>query len=198
MNSPLFARLGAGCGAVFAVVLFVAAGNGSGSFSAPRAVAGMAAIALFVPFIAYLAGVLRAAEGENGWLSSTALAAGIAGITVKIVSVIPELAIHRAQIADGTPLHKLLTAMGDGATVIALYPLAICCAAIAIVALRRAALPRWLGAGAAITAVALAANAAFLEASFVPALLLFIVWTFVASVTLLRVTWRAHARVQTA
>jgi hypothetical protein len=53
--------------------------------------------------------------------------------------------------------------------VIALYPLAIACAAIAAAALRTAALPRWLAAGAALTALALAVNGTFLEASFVPA-----------------------------
>jgi len=72
--------------------------------------------------------------------------------------------------------------------VIALYPLAIFCAATAAVALRTAALPRWLAGGAAITAVALAVNGAFLEASFVPALLLFIAWNLAASVVLVNRT----------
>lgn len=200
MTSPL-ARLGAGCGALFAVVLVVAAGNGNGAYLAPRAVAGVAALALFVPFLAYLCSVLREAEGPGGWLSTTALVAGSVGITIKIVSVVPALALHHARIADGTQLHDLFDAFDNGATVIALYPLAIACAAVATVALRTRVLPRWLAVSAAVTAGALAVNAAFLEASFVPALLLFIVWTFVASVHLLRRT-RSSAdgvvRVQTA
>ena len=198
MTSPLLTRIGAGCGTLFAVVLFVASGSGNESFDTPRAVAGLAALALFIPFLAYLCSLLRAAEGEKGWLATTALVAGIVGITIKIVSVVPALALHRAHIADGTRLHDLFDALDNGATVIALYPLAVACAAIAVVALRTAALPRWLAVAAAFTAVALAVNGVFLEASFVPALLLFIGWIFVASVSLLRVTPRTAGRVRTA
>ena len=73
MNQTTLPRLGAACGAVFAIVLTVAAGNGNQSFSGPRAVAGVAAITLALPFIAYLCSVLRGAEGADGWLVSTAL-----------------------------------------------------------------------------------------------------------------------------
>jgi hypothetical protein len=195
MNKVIFPRLGAALGAVFAVVLFVAAGNGSGSFSLARAVAGTAAITLALPFVGYVYRLLREAEGPNGWLAPAALAGGIVGIGIKLVSLVPELAIHRAHIADGTQLHKGLSAMADGATVLSLYPLAVFCAATAIVALRTRVLPRWLGAGAAITAAALAVNGAFLDASFVPALLLFLAWTLAASVYLVRRSSRAPARV---
>jgi Na+/alanine symporter len=85
--------------------------------------------------------------------------------------------------------------MADGGTLLCLYPLALFCAATAIVALRTGVLPRWLGAGAAVTAAALAVNGAFLEASFVPALLLFLAWTLVASVYLVRRSSREPARV---
>jgi hypothetical protein len=195
MTTSAHARLGAGCGAVFAVVLFLAAGSGDAAYDAPRAVAGLAALALFVPFLAYLCSLLRVAEGEHEWLATTALVAGTVGITIKIVSVLPALALHHAHVADGTPLHDLFDAFDNGATVIALYPLAVACAAIAAVALRTRALPRWLAASAALTAVALAVNGAFLEASFVPALLLFIVWTFVTSIYLVRIDRRTPARV---
>ena len=82
--------------------------------------------------------------------------------------------------------------MGDGATIFSLYPLAVFCAATAIVAFRTRALPRWLAAGAAATAAALAVNGAFLGAGAVPALLLFLLWTLVTSVYLLRRTWRSR------
>lgn len=192
--STTHSRLGAACGALFAIVLFVASGNGSGTFSAVRAVAGLAALALFVPFLAYVCSILREAEGSNGWLAGTAFASGLVGITLKIVSVMPALALHRAQVADGTQLHKLFDGFDNGATVIALYPLAIFCAATATVALRTRVLPRWLAGGAAVTAVALAVNGAFLEASFVPALLLFIAWTLASSVVLMRRARRGVAR----
>jgi hypothetical protein len=191
MNLPNASRLGPACGAVFAVALFVAAGDGSQSFNAARAVAGLAALALFIPFLAYLSSLLRTAEGGNGWLSHAALAGGIVGVTLKIVSTVPELALHRAHVADGTALHELTQTLADGATVIALFPFAVFCAATAVVAFRTAILPRWLAAFGAVTAAALAVNGAFLEASFVPALLLLIAWCFVASLRLLSRAWRA-------
>lgn len=195
MNQPTLSRLGAACGAVFAIVLTVAAGNGDQSFSGPRAVAGIAAITLAVPFIAYLCSVLREAEGADGWLVSTALAAGITGIVLKLGSGAPELAIYKAHLTAGTQLNTAIGAIGDGATVICLYPLAVFCAATAIVAFCTHALPRWLAGGAAVTAAALAVNGAFLGIASVPALLLFLVWILLASLHLLRRTWRKPAPV---
>jgi len=193
MNQPTLSRLGAACGAVFAIVLTVAAGNGDQSFSGPRAVAGIAAITLAVPFIAYLCGVLREAGGADGWLVSTAFGAGITGIVLKLGSGAPELAAHKAHLVAGTQLNTAINAIGDGATVICLYPLAVFCAAVAIVAFRTRVLPRWLTVGAAVTAAALAVNGAFVGTSSVPALLLFLLWTLLASVHLLRRTWRVPA-----
>ncbi len=59
MNKPALPRIGAACGAVFAIVLTVAAGNGDQSFSGPRAVAGIAAITLALPF-----GPVRVAQAQ--------------------------------------------------------------------------------------------------------------------------------------
>jgi hypothetical protein len=193
MNQPMIPRVGAACGAVFAIVLTVAAGDGSQPFSGPRAVAGIAALTLAVPFLAYLTSVLRHAEGPGGWLAPAALAAGIAGLTLKLGSGAPELAIHQAHLAAGTQLHSALDAIGGAATVLSLYPLAVFCAATAIVAFRTHALPRWLATGAAVTAAALAVNGSFLTTSSVPALLLFLLWTLLASVHLLRQTWHNPA-----
>jgi hypothetical protein len=194
MNQSTLPRLGAACGAVFAIVLTVAAGNGNNDFSGPRAVAGIVAITLAVPFIAYLCSLLRAAEGGDGWLARTALAAGIAGIVLKLGSGAPELAIHKAHLAAGTQLGATVSALGDGATVLSLYPLAVFCAATAIVAFRTRALSRWLSIGAAVTAAALAINGGFLGGDSVPALLLFLLWTLLTSVHLLRRTWRQPVR----
>ena len=193
MNKPTLPRLGAACGAIFAIGLTIAAGNGSQSFSGARAVAGLAAITLALPFIAYLCSVLRQAEGPDGWLANTALAAGITGIVLKLASGVPDLAIHRTHLAVGSQLNTAFGAIGDGLTVLALYPLALFCAATAIIAFRTRALPRWLSAGAAISAVALVINGAILGADSVPALLLFLLWTVLASVYLLRQSWRRTA-----
>jgi hypothetical protein len=70
--------------------------------------------------------------------------------------------------------------------VLTLYPLAISVAAVAVVVLRTRILPRWIGIFAAMTAVAFVINGGFVFASFVPALLLFLLWTLVTAVVLLR------------
>jgi hypothetical protein len=195
MNQPTLPRAGAACGAVFAIVLAAANGNGSQPFSGPRAIAGIAALALALPFVAYLTHVLRQAEQADGWLARAALAAGITGIVLKIASGAPELAIYRAHLAAGTQLHTAVDAIAGATTVLSLYPLAVFCGATAITAFRTHALPRWLAAGAAITAGALAVNGAFLTTDSVPALLAFVLWTLLASVHLLRQTWRKPAPV---
>jgi hypothetical protein len=178
-------RLGAACGIVFPITMFLAVGNGS-HFTAWRAVVATWALVLALPFLAYLWSLLRSAEGEGGWLSNLALVAGVSGVLLKLASHAPELAIHRDGIAKGTALYKALDNTAGAATLMSLYPLALCCAAVAVIVLRERILPRWLGIFTAVTAVALAVNAGFVFASFVPALLLFLLWTLVTSIALLR------------
>ena len=177
MTSQMMPRAGAACGALFAVVL-TAASNGTAD---ANYIAGGAALALFLPFLAYLCAMLRQAEGEHGWLAPAALAAGVAGIAVKLASGAPEIAANH--LANGT-LHSALQDIANVATVISMYPLALLLAAVAVIALRTTVLPRWLGYGAAVTAAALAINAGFLNATIVPAFLLFAVWTLATSVAL--------------
>jgi len=177
MTSQMMPRTGAGCGALFAVAL-IATSNGSADASY---IAGGAALALFLPFLAYLCALLRQAEGEHGWLATAALAAGVAGMTIKLASGAPEIAANH--LASGA-VHNALQDIANTATVISMYPLALLAAAVAIIALRTRILPRWLGYGSAVTAAALAVNAAFLYATIVPAFLLFTLWTLAASVTL--------------
>ena len=185
MTRPMLPRLGAACGIVFPIAMFLAVGNGS-HFTPWRAVAATWALVLALPFLAYLWSLLRTAEGDGGWLSTVALVAGVSGILLKLSSHAPALAIHREGIQKGTQLYKALDNTAGAATLISLYPLAVCCAAVAVIALRERVLPRWLGVFAAVTAVALAVNAGFVYAAFVPALLLFLLWTLVTSVVLLR------------
>jgi hypothetical protein len=185
MNSPMLPRLGAACGIVFPIAMFFAVGNGN-NFAPWRAVVATWALVLALPFLAYLWALLRAGEGQGGWLSTVALVAGVSGILLKLASHAPELAIHRNGLDKGTQLYKALDNTAGAATLMSLYPLAIFCAAVAVVVLRRHVLPRWIGMFAAVTAAALAVNAGFLYASFVPALLLFLLWTFVTSIALLR------------
>ena len=188
-------RFGAACGAIFAIALAIANGNGNGSYSSYRHVVAGLAIVLFLPFLAYLCAVLHDAEPDNRWLSRTALAAGITGIALKLASGAPEVAIHRANVNDGTQLHRALQGIADAATVTSLYAFALLLAVVAVVSLRRAALPRWLGIGAALTAAALVINASDPATDNVPALLLFVLWTLGASVTLYRKASVARAPV---
>jgi hypothetical protein len=185
MTRPMLPRLGAACGIVFPIAMFLAVGNGS-HFTPWRAVAATWALVLALPFLAYLSSLLRTAEGEGGWLSTVALVAGVSGVLLKLASHAPELASHRDGIAKGTQLYNALHNTAGAATLISLYPLALCCGAVAVIALRERVLPRWLGIFAALTAVALAINAGFVSASFVPALLLFLLWTLATSIVLFR------------
>jgi hypothetical protein len=185
-TTPTQARLGAASGAIFAVALFVAAGDGRGGYSQPRAVIGLLALVLFIPFLAYVVDLLRGAETGSRWLSTTALAAGITGITMKLLSTAPQVAIHRAHVVDGTQLHKALTGIAGASTVASLYPFALFLAVVAVVTLRAAVLPRWAGISAAVVAVALAINASFPTTESVPALVLFILWTLAVSVSVYR------------
>ncbi len=194
MNKPMLSLLGAVCGIVFPIAMFLAVGDGS-HFAPWRAVAATWALVLFLPFLSYLCSLLRRAEGDGGWLSTAALAAGVSGVILKLASHAPELAIHRDHIAKGTQLYKALDNTAGAATLVSLYPLAVCCAAVAAIALREHVLPRWLGIFAAITAVALAVNAGFVFASFVPGFLLFLLWTLVTGLVLLRHSWSAVPRV---
>lgn len=195
MNNSALSRTGSACGAVFAIVLFAANGDGSQPFSGPRAVAGIAALTLAIPFLGYLATLLRPSTeaSAGGWLASTALGSGIAWAALKLGSGAPELAMVKAHVAAGSGLHAALAAIADAATVISLFPLAVCCAAIAVLAFRTRVLPRWLAAGAGITAVALAVNGAVLQATSVPAMLLFVLWTLLASGYLTIQAWRTPA-----
>jgi hypothetical protein len=192
MNEPGISRLAATCGVIFAVGLTAANGSGNQPFWGVRAIAGIAALTLILPFFGYVCSLLRAADG-GGWLAGTALAAGIAFLVLKLGSGAPELAVHTAHLAAGTQLATSIDGIANAATLLSLYPLAVFCAATSIVAFRTRMLPRWLSAGAAVTAAALAINGGFLSADSVPALLLFVLWTLLTSMLLLRRSWPGSA-----
>jgi len=185
MSKSVLPRLAALCGIVAPITLFVVVGNGN-HFAPWRAVVSTWAVVLFLPFLAYLYELLRRAEGETGWLSRIVLVCGASGVLLKLVSHAPELAIHREHIVKGTPLYNALDQTAGAATLLCLYPLALCMGAVAAVVLRTNALPRWLGVLAGVTAAALAVNAAFVFAGFVPAFVLFLLWIVLAGVVILR------------
>jgi hypothetical protein len=194
MHSATLPRLAAACGIVFPIAMFIAVGDGT-QFAAWRAVTATWALVLFLPFLAYLYSVLRKAQHDAGWLATAALLGGVSGVLLKLVSHAPDLAIHREHIAKGTQLYNALDSTAGAATLMSLYPLAVCCAAVAAIALRGGVLPRWVGMFAAITALALAVNAGFVFADFVPGFLLFLLWTLVTGVVLLRRTWSGSTQI---
>jgi hypothetical protein len=188
MTARLYPRLGAASGALSALVLFA----GSGHTSPGEVVREVAALVLFLPFLAYLCSHLRQAEGEGHWLTTTAFAAGVAAISIKIVTGMPVLALHH--VTPGTPLYRALDNMASAASAISLYPLSLMLALIAILTLRTRLLPRWQGIFAAAAATAAAIYAVYtsfnINANFGPALLLWALWTLATSVILLRRTRR--------
>lgn len=177
MGQLTSARAGAICGPLFVIGLF--AGNRAGVLTVE-----LVALVLFLPFLASLVGLMRRAEGGDGWLATTALCGGIAGVALKLVSIAPGVAADDT--TAGTPLHAALDTTANVATVACLLPLALLLAAVASLGLRTGFIPRWLALGAAATALALAVNGCFIDSDFVPALLLFLLWTLLAGLVLAR------------
>lgn len=181
----------AATGAVFAVLLTVANGQG-GTLSDPRDVAASAALTLLIAFAVYLGLVLRAGArtGTDAWLASTAAIAGAVGATIKLASGVPEIALSHAPITPGSQTAHALTGLADATTLLALFPLALFCLAAGAAALRSRALPVWLGVAALIAGVSLAVNGCFRGTENVPALLVFSLWCLAASIHLVRASSR--------
>jgi hypothetical protein len=175
-------RPAAACGAVFAVVLFLAAGDGG--YSPAREVLATVALTLAIPFLCHVGHVLRRAGASS--LVDAAVAAGVAGVVLKIASGAPEVATHEAHLHKGTATYDAFAKLADALTLTSLLPLAVFSVLTAVVALRTRALPAWLGIGAAVTDVALAVNSAVVGASFVPAMLVLLLWSLLASIHLVR------------
>jgi hypothetical protein len=173
-------RLAASFGALYVVLLFGGSASGIDALMPLE----LAALVLFVPFVAYLYSVLRRAEGEGGWLAPTVLGAGLLDTAIKLSSAAPALAAR--DLREGSQLDTLLHDINNASFVLTMYPLALLAGASAIVILSTGVLPRWLGWSGAATAAALAANGSFLEAEFVPAFLLFLAWTVATSLVLVR------------
>jgi len=181
----------AATGAVFAVVLTVANGQG-GTLSASRDIAATAALTLLIPFSVYLGGLLRAraTTGTDAWLATTATAAGAVGTGMKLLSDAPQQALSHDGIAAGGQAALALTAMADATTILALFPLGLFAFAVGAASLRARALPTWLGVGALVAGASLLVNGCFLHTENVPALLVLSLWCLVTSIHLVRASRR--------
>ncbi len=176
MQGRIWPRLGALSGILFVVLLF--GPSSTGSDAQIVIVLELIAILLFLPFLGYLYGVLRRAEGEGAWLSQTAFGAGLVDLTIKLGSIDPGFAA-RTQGLD-PQIHDVLHTMNS----VAMLPIGVMMAAVAAVIIKTRVLPLWLGLLAALTAPACLVNGTFLDAEFGPAFLLFLLWVMLASIVL--------------
>jgi hypothetical protein len=180
MSDRILQRAGAASGLVYVVVLF----GGSvlpGEVAKRVEIVGML---FFLPFLGYLCSVLRRAEGEPGWLATTALGAGVVDLTIKLGSIAPAVAARKA--GEGTRIHDALTDVNGASFIATMLPLSVLAASVAVLTFRTGVLPRWLGWLATVTALALLVNGLFLNSDFGPAFLLFLLWTAATSVVLTR------------
>ena len=90
---------------------------------------------------------------------------------------------------------EALVAINNASFMLTLLPLGVLVAAVAILALRRNALPVWLGWISALVAVALLVNGTFLDAEFGPAFLLFLLWMLLTSGVLVWLGRKAAANI---
>lgn len=180
MSTTIMPRLAASFGALYVVLLFGGSATGIDALMPLE----LAALVLFVPFAAYLFSVLRAAEGDGGWLAPTVLGAALVDTTIKLSSAAPGLAAK--DLREGSQLDLVLHDINGASFILTMYPLAVLTGASAIVILATRVLPRWLGWSGAATAAALALNGSFLESEFGPAFLLFLAWTLATSLVLVR------------
>jgi hypothetical protein len=178
-------------GAVFAVVLTLANGDGT-SMSTAQHVLATAALTLLIPFAVYVGAILRAraTNATDTWLATTAVAAGAVGTCMKLLSDAPEIAKSDPRILAGGQTYAALEAVAGATTVLALIPLAVFALASGVAAVRTHALPRWLGVAALMTGAGLVVNGCFLHSENVPALLVLALWCLLTSIHLVRAARR--------
>jgi hypothetical protein len=179
MQERIWPRLGALNGVLYVVLLM--GSTSTGSDAQIVIVLELVGLLLFIPFLGYLYSILRRAEGEGAWLSPTAFGAGLVDLTIKLSSIAPSFA---AQEGLTPQLHDALHKMNSVAFIVAMLPIGIMMAAVAIVILKTHVLPLWIGLLAALTAPACWVNGMFLDAEFGPAFLLFLLWVTIASIVL--------------
>jgi hypothetical protein len=134
---------------------------------------------------------MRRAEGGGGFLSATAFGAGLMSITIKLASAAPVLAA-RANSGELDPhVTAALQDINDASFDLTFFPLAAMLAAFALVAIRSAALPGWLGWAAAGLSVAFAVGGLVGSADLASdwaglPMLIFTPWVIATSVVLIR------------
>lgn len=142
------------------------------------------ALLLFVPFLVHLWSLLREGDEPRHQLAMLVLSAGLVGLSVKLAGVLPSIIAERGELSPA--LDGAFTRLGEVSFILSLPPFGLCLAAAGAAALQGDALPRPLAYGAAAIAPLLIVNGFDLGAEFGPAFILFLLWTLVTSVVLLR------------
>ena len=140
-------------------------------------------------FLARLWGVLRSAEGSPGWLSMTALGAGLVSVAVKLASFpLGTVAFYEVRGGGLDPQLAATLIHANDVSFVATWAVdAVFLAATAATALRTGALPRWAGwSAAAIAPLMLAAVAMATSSSAQLPTALFLIWIVGVSIHLLR------------
>jgi hypothetical protein len=188
-----FAQALGGAAGIAYVVLLMAGDGFGGPASRPAFALEVLAFTCFLFFLGSLCGVMRRAEGGGGLLSTTALAAGVMAITIKLASAAPVLAA-RAN-ADGLDprMMGVLQDINNASFALTFFPLAAMLAAFALVATRSAALPGWLGWAAAALSMAFVVGGLVGSADLASdwaglPMLIFTPWVIATSVVLIRRT----------
>lgn len=137
-------------------------------------------------FLVDVHGVLRRAEGERGSLATLALAGGLVYVAMLFAAgaafgVLALGAIGEAPQPVDPALAKLLVQLGFSLLLVyGLFAAIALVLASSVVALRTAALPRWLAMSGFVVAPLLALGTAYMPQLLVP------LWVLGVSVTLLR------------
>jgi hypothetical protein len=182
MPSHTTSRLGAASG--IAYVLGILSLNSVESDSHLVLGAEVVALLFFVPFLAYLWSQLRDADAPGGWLAATAMSAGAVAIAVKLAGVLPAILVEQGDLTP--PIADAFTRFGDVSFMVSMMPFGVFLAAVAAIVVRSHVLPAPLGWSAAAIAPLLVANGFDLGSAFGPAFVLFLLWTLVTAIVLLR------------
>ena len=83
---------------------------------------GLFGLVLFVPFLAYICSLLRSGRAATAGGCAAAFGAGLMGMTLKVMSGVPEIAYRG--IPAGSQAHRALEGLANAATVVSLYPFA--------------------------------------------------------------------------
>ena len=140
-------------------------------------------------FLARLWDVLRSAEGGSGWLSMTALGAGLVSVAVKLASFpLGTVAFYEVSRGGLDPQLAATLIHANDISFVATWAVdAVFLAATAATALRTGALPRWAGwSAAAIAPLMLAAVAMATSDSAQLPTALFLFWIVGVSIHLVR------------